>query len=72
MTRSMTVRFDDDLAEELEVVARLTGRPATYVVRAAIEEYIAEQREEPDFRVAVRRMTDENRGRLARFSRPGA
>ncbi len=69
MPRVMTVRLDDHLAQDLEVVARLTGRAVTAVVRTAIEEYVAEQRLEPDFLAAAERVTSENRGRLARFGR---
>jgi predicted transcriptional regulator len=70
MARTMTVRLDDELWTELEVVARLSERSATDVVRAAIAELIEEQRADPEFRRQVRAMADTNRSRLSRFKQP--
>lgn len=65
----MTVRFDDDLAAEIEAVARIGGRTVTDVVREAIAKMIEQERLAPDFRSAVQRLAADNRSRLSRFER---
>ncbi len=67
MARTMTVRFEEPLWQEVETVARLSGTSASDVVRAAIAQFIESQGREPDFREAVRRRNEENLNRMSRF-----
>jgi len=41
MSRSLTIRLDENLAETLEHVARLTGRKRSEVVRDALRRQLA-------------------------------
>lgn len=63
----MTVRLEDDLFEELETVARVCGCSVTDVVRSAIGDFVAEQRDDADFRHELERLAAESQRRLSRF-----
>ncbi len=57
MSIALSVRLPDGLAKALEGLARSTERPKTYLVRKAVETYLAEY---ADYQVALDRLRDKD------------
>ena len=57
MSKTLSVRLPDHLAEELNHVAEATERPKSYLVQKALEAYL---REQADLQVAMDRWRDVN------------
>ena len=51
-TKATSLRLPTEQAEELAAVARVDGVPISEIVRAAIYQFIAARRSEPDSRSA--------------------
>lgn len=54
MVKAMTVRLEDDQAEELEKAAEVNGVAVAEVVRVAIAEHLANRSKDPEFRKRLR------------------
>ena len=50
----MTIRLDDDQAQDLATVAAVDGKPAVDVIRAAIADHVSRRKADPAFRSALR------------------
>jgi hypothetical protein len=61
MAKTMTVRLNDEQAQQLETVARVDGVPVAEAVRTAIEERIKERRADKDFQERRQRILEEHR-----------
>ncbi len=59
MSVTLSVRLPEDIADELEDLARLLDRPKTYIVKKALEEYLDEY---ADYLVALERLRDKDDG----------
>ena len=57
MSSGVSVRLPDRVAEELEKLAESTERPKSYLIRKAIETYLAEY---ADYQVALDRLRDKD------------
>ena len=57
MSTSITVRLPDDIAEGLEALARALDRPRSYLVKKAMEVYLAEY---ADYLLALERLHDKD------------
>ena len=57
MSTAIAVRLPDELAKALESLAATTERPKTYLVRKALETYLAEY---ADYQVALDRLRDKD------------
>jgi len=55
MSVTLSVRLPDEIARELESVAKATERPKSYFVQKALEIYL---REQADLQLALDRMRD--------------
>ena len=55
MSTAVSIRLSDDIAHELEGLARTIERSKTYIIRKAIESYL---REYADYLVATKRLND--------------
>lgn len=55
MTHAISVRLPEELTRALERVAAVVDRPKTYLVRKAIEAYLAEY---ADYQIALDRFRD--------------
>jgi predicted transcriptional regulator len=64
MAKTMTVRLDDEQAQQLETVARVEGTPVSEAVRAAIDERIKAKRADKDFQARLQRIVAENQRAL--------
>ena len=57
MRGAMSLRLPDRVAQELERLAQATDRPKSYLVRKALETYLAEY---ADYQVALDRLRDKD------------
>jgi len=57
MSVLVSIRLPDETARSLEEVAKAMDRPKTFLVRKAIENYLAEQ---VDYQIALDRMLDKD------------
>lgn len=51
----MTLRLDEPLADDLDMVAMVDGQPASEIIRAAIVDHVRSRKADPKFQAAVRR-----------------
>lgn len=68
MPKTMTLRLTDELAADLETVARVEEAPVAAFVRDAIAERVAARRSDTEFQSRLRRLLDENRQALERLA----
>lgn len=52
--RAMTIRLEDDLAEDLATVAAVDGKPVSDVVRQAVADHVKARKADPLFRARLR------------------
>lgn len=57
MSTAVSIRLSDDIAHELEGLARTMERSRTYIIRKAIESYLQEY---ADYSVAIERLNDKD------------
>jgi RHH-type rel operon transcriptional repressor/antitoxin RelB len=57
MSVLVSIRLPDEIARALEEIAQATDRPKTFLIRKAIESYLAEQ---ADYQIALDRMLDKD------------
>lgn len=55
MSKPISIRIPDDLARQLDSVARETDRPRSYIVQKALESYIEDF---ADLQIALDRLMD--------------
>lgn len=67
--KSMTLRISDDIAAELDAVARVDGTTVADQVRSAIEDRIAARRADKEFQARRRKALEENKAALERLAR---
>jgi predicted transcriptional regulator len=66
-TKNLLLRLDPALAEELQAVASVEGRPVSEVVRDAIRELVDARRVDEDFQQQLRLAAKEQQRLLARL-----
>jgi predicted transcriptional regulator len=66
--KSMTLRLSDDIAAELDAVARVDGTTVADQVRSAIEDRIAARRADKEFQARRRKALEENKAALERLA----
>jgi RHH-type rel operon transcriptional repressor/antitoxin RelB len=57
MSRAISIRIPDELAEQLEGVAKETDRPRSYIIQKAIESYLEDI---ADLQIALDRLRDKS------------
>jgi predicted DNA-binding protein len=67
--KAMTIRFDEQQAEELEAVARVDGVPISETIREAIDKHIQERRRDEEFQARLRASLKRNREILEKLAR---
>lgn len=70
-TKNLLLRLDPELAEELQAVAAVEGRPVSEIVREAIRALVAERRADRDFQERLRTAARDQQ-RLLRRLREGS
>jgi hypothetical protein len=69
MAKAMTLRLDDDQAEELEKVAEIDGVAVAEAVRQAIAEHVASRSADPEFRKRLRASIKRHQAILDRLAK---
>jgi post-segregation antitoxin (ccd killing protein) len=67
--KSMTLRLNTELADDLEAIARAEGINVSDAVREAIAEHIQRKRKDKAFRERLRAMMERDREILERLAR---
>lgn len=57
MSVSISVRLPDEIARALDELAKVTERPKTFLIRKALESYLAEY---GDYQIALDRLRDKD------------
>ncbi len=68
MTKNLTVRLDDQLAADMEAVARAEGLSINETIKQALRESIDKRRQDPEFKSRLRRIIEEDRELLERLA----
>jgi metal-responsive CopG/Arc/MetJ family transcriptional regulator len=68
-SKVMSLRLAEDLGAELAAVARADGMPISEAIRKAIEHYIEARRTDREFRERLKRLLEEDREILERFTK---
>ena len=69
MTKAMTLRLQEDLARELEAIARVEDISVSEAVRRAITEHVEAKRSDRAFQKRLDRFMNENQAILERLAR---
>ena len=69
MPKAMTLRLQEDLARELEAVARVENITVSEAVRQAIVEHVKAKRSDQAFQERLNQFMDENQAILERLAR---
>jgi hypothetical protein len=68
MPKTMTLRLSDELAADLEAMARVDDVPVSDAIRIAIDERIKARRDDKQFQARLRRLMAENQRALERLA----
>ncbi|MFL5818595.1 MAG: ribbon-helix-helix protein, CopG family [Conexibacter sp.] len=68
MPKTMTLRLSDELAADLEAMARVDDVPVSEAIRVAIDERIKGRRADKQFQARLRRLIAENQRALERLA----
>jgi len=68
MPKTMTLRLSDELAADLEAMARVDDVPVSEAIRIAIDERIKGRRDDKQFQARLRRLMAENQRALERLA----
>jgi predicted transcriptional regulator len=68
MPKTMTLRLGDELAADLEAMARIDDVPVSEAVRVAIDERIKARRDDKQFQARLRRLMAEHQRALERLA----
>lgn len=71
-TKATTIRLPEDLAEQLEVIARVDEMPVSEAIRTAIAAHINARRADPQFQQRLRDRLEADRRILQRLAGDGA
>ncbi len=69
MSKAMTLRLKDELARELEAIARVEDITVSEAVRQAITEHVEAKRSDRAFQKRLDRFMNENQAILERLAR---
>ena len=69
MTKNITVRLPDDLAADVEALARVEGKSLNETVKQSLAETVAQRRKDPEFKARVARIIEEDRELLERLAK---
>jgi Arc/MetJ-type ribon-helix-helix transcriptional regulator len=67
--KAMTLRLPDEIAADLEAIARADETSVSDAVREAIERHIAERRKDKEFKARLRNIIERDRQVLDRLAR---
>lgn len=68
MAKAMTIRLDDEQAEELNAIAQTEEVPVSQVIREAISALVETRRHDAEFQERLRASVERNRKILERLA----
>jgi predicted transcriptional regulator len=68
-TKVLSLRLPEEIAAEIAAVAHVNGVSTSRAIRSAIEEHVASQRAEKEFKARLEKRLEEDRKRLERLTR---
>jgi len=68
MPKTMTLRLSDELAADLEAMARVDDVPVSEAIRVAIDERVKARRDDKQFQARLRRLMAESQRALERLA----
>jgi antitoxin component of RelBE/YafQ-DinJ toxin-antitoxin module len=66
-TRVLSLRIPEEIAAEIAAVARANGVSVSRAIRMAIEDYVAAERADKNFKARLAKRLEEDREKLERF-----
>ena len=69
MTRNLTVRLPDELAEDVEALARVEGASLNETVKQALIEAVERRRKNPKFKARLGKIIEKDRELLERLTK---
>jgi hypothetical protein len=69
MSKNFTIRLDSELASDTEALARAEGWSLNETIKVALREAIERRQADPDFRVRLRRIIEQDRELLERLAK---
>ena len=69
MPKNLTIRLDDELAADTEVIARAESTSLNEAVKIALREVVERRQQDPTFRRRVRQIIEEDRELLERLAK---
>lgn len=69
MAKNLTVRLGDELAADVEAIARAEGKSLNETVRQALAEAVEHRRRDPQFKARLRQIIEEDRELLERLAK---
>ena len=69
MPKNLTVRLPDDVAADVEALARVEGSSLNETIKHALIEAVEKRRNDPEFRARLARFIEEDRELLERLAR---
>ncbi len=69
MPKNLTVRLPDDVAADVEALARVEGTSLNETIKHALIEAVERRRNDPEFRARLARFIEEDRELLERLAR---
>jgi predicted transcriptional regulator len=67
-TRVFTIRIPSDVADEIDLIARVEGNPVSVVIREALAALVAARRADLEFRSRLKRRIEADREILQRLA----
>lgn len=69
MAKNLTVRLEDELAADAQALARAEGKSLNETIKQALREAVERRRSDPEFKVRLRRIIEEDRELLERLAK---
>jgi len=69
MAKNLTVRLEDELAADAQALARAEGTSLNETIKQALREALQRRRSDPEFKVRLRRIIEEDRELLERLAK---
>jgi hypothetical protein len=68
MAKNLTLRLPDELAADVEALARVDGVSLNETIKRALDEAVARRRKDPAFKKRLRRIIEADRELLERLA----
>ena len=69
MTKHLTIRIPDDVAQNAEAIARVDGVSLNETVKQSLVEAIERRRQNPEFKTRLKKIIEEDRELLERLAK---